>query len=529
MLKQTHIRNMALTVVLSAVFAAVATAQPTIGTGGVLNAASNALPGLPNSAIAQGSIFLVYGTGLGPPPPAGAPVTYAPFPLPESLPGPDGTAIHVTVGNTAVDALMIYTSPTQIAAILPSQTPVTPTQTPGQITVSYAGATSAPAPIQVVASSFGIFTLNQGGSGPAAVQNYISASSYTVNTLTSPAKPGQTLILYGTGLGPVTFDESRPALAGNVGANDFALNVAGIPALVSYHGRSSCCAGLDQINFKVPAGVDGCYVPVWVQVGGVVSNFTTISISSDGQACTDPTGFGSSDLQKLAQGGKLKAGVITLAHTTTLTAPTTTGVGGVRMAVTQSPNAATEEDSAVALFFGYDAGIITSQGLNRMPSPGSCMVFTAKGNAPSADPFHATPLYAGVTVNLKGGPVNQPLQLAPLLQAPGIYIPGVALLPGFVGNGRYTAVNGFGGKDVKGFAADATFVDPVLWNNQSGLTTVSRSQPLLITWIPGSPGDLVEITGTAPAFTTNLQPLSLASFTCLAHSEDGQFTVPPAV
>ena len=61
MLKQTHIRNMALTAVLSAVFAAVATAQPTIGTGGVLNAASNALLGLPNSAIAQGSIFLVYG------------------------------------------------------------------------------------------------------------------------------------------------------------------------------------------------------------------------------------------------------------------------------------------------------------------------------------------------------------------------------------------------------------------------------------------------------------------------------------
>jgi hypothetical protein len=116
------------------------------------------------------------------------------------------------------------------------------------------------------------------------------------------------------------------------------------------------------------------------------------------------------------------------------------------------------------------------------------------------------------------------------LQAPGIYIPGTALLPGFVGVGRYTAVNTFpGGKDVGSFAANATFGNPVLWNNQSGLTTVVRSQPLLITWIPGSPGDLVEITGTAPAFTTNLQPLSVASFTCLAHSEDGQFTVPAAV
>ncbi|HXI44545.1 MAG TPA: hypothetical protein VNH83_31465 [Bryobacteraceae bacterium] len=525
MLKQTSIRKSLLTAVLSAGFVAVAAAQPAIGTGGVLNAASNALSGLPNSAIAQGSIFLVYGTGLGPPPPTGAPVTYAPFPLPKVVPAPSGTSIRETVGNTAVDALMIYTSPAQIAAILPSQTPVGA----GQITVSYAGATSAPAPIQVVANSFGIFTLNEGGSGPAAVQNYISPVSFSVNTLTTPAKPGQTLILYGTGLGAVTFDESRPAQAGNVGAGDFELDVAGIPALVSYHGRSSCCSGLDQINFQVPNGADGCYVPVWVRVGGIISNFTTISVSPSGQACTDPTGFGSSDLQKLAQGVKLKAGIITLSHTTTLKAPTTTGFGGARMTATGSSDAATEADSAVALFFGYDSGIITSQGLNRTPSPGSCMVFTAKGNSAPADPYHATPLDAGVTMSLKGGPTNQPLQLAPLLQSPGIYIPGVALVPGFVGNGRYTAVNGFGGHDVQGFAADATFGNPVLWSNQSGLTTVIRSQPLQITWIPGSPGDLVEITGTAPAFTANLQPLSVAAFTCLAHSEDGQFTVPTAV
>src|SRR5579859_3627345 len=168
-------------------------AQPAIGTGGVLNIASNAFPGLPNSAIAQGSIFVVYGTGLGPPPPAGALATYAPFPLPKALPAPSGTSIRITVGNTSVDALMVYTRPDQIAAILPSQTPVGT----GQITVSYAGATSAAAPIQVVANSFGIFTANQKGSGPASVQNYISSTSFPPNTLTTPAKPGQTLILYG--------------------------------------------------------------------------------------------------------------------------------------------------------------------------------------------------------------------------------------------------------------------------------------------------------------------------------------------
>ena len=525
MLKQTHIRKIVLAAVLSAGFAVVVTAQPAIGTGGVLNAASNALPGLPNSAIAQGSIFLVYGTGLGPPPPVGALVTFAPFPLPKVVPPSSGTSINVTVGGTSVDALMIYTSPTQIAAILPSRTPVGA----GQIKVSYNGASSAPAPIQVVANSVGIFTLNQGGSGPAVVQNYISSTEFVVNTLTVPAKPGQTLVLYGTGLGPVTFDESLPAQAGNVGANDFELDIAGVPAAVSYHGRSACCAGLDQINFQVPAGVDGCYVPVSVRDGGVISNFTTISVSSDGQVCSDPTGFSASDLQKIAQGGKLKAGVITLTHTTTLTSPTTTGVGSSPMAVTGSRDASTEQDSVAALFFGYDGAVIKSQGLSRTPAPGSCMVFTSKGNSPPTDPFQATPLDAGVVVNLKSGPTNQTVQLAPLLQAPGIYIPSGALAPGFVGVGRYTAINGFGGRDVQGFAADATFGAPLLWSNQNGITTVIRSQGLQVAWIGGSPGDLVEITGTGPAFTSNVQPLSEASFTCLAHVEDGQFTVPPAV
>ncbi len=515
-----------LTSFLMAGFAVLASAAPVIGTGGVLNAASNALPGLPNSAIAQGSIFVIYGVGLGPPPPEGTAVTSGPFPLPKVLPSPNGTSVSVKMGSTSVDALLIYTSPTQIAAVLPSKTPVGT----GQITVTYRGATSPAAPITVVANSVGIFTLNQGGSGPAVVQNFVTATSLPVNTLTSPATPGQTLILYGTGLGPVAFDESQPAQSGTVGANDFELDVGGIPASVTYHGRSACCAGLDQINFMVPAGADGCYVPVSIRDGGVISNFTTISVSPNGQPCNDPTGFSASNLVKIVQGLALNAAVITLTHTITQKSPTTTGIGpGQRLAASGAKDTITTEDTAAGLFFSYDAGVIKSQGLNRTPSPGSCLVFTSKGNSPSTDPFQATPLDAGPVVNLKGGPTNSSVQLAPLLQAPGIYIPGGALLPGFVGAGRYTAINGFGGIDIKGFDADVTFHDPLIWNSQDSFTSVTRSQGVNVSWSGGSPGDLVEITGSGPAFTSTLQPLSQASFTCVAHWEDGQFTVPPAV
>ena len=54
-------------------------AQPTIT--GVQNAASNALPPLPNSGIALGSFFAIYGTGLGP----STAAEWNPYPLPQTL------------------------------------------------------------------------------------------------------------------------------------------------------------------------------------------------------------------------------------------------------------------------------------------------------------------------------------------------------------------------------------------------------------------------------------------------------------
>jgi hypothetical protein len=61
----------------------VALAQPVIGSLGAFNAASYRTPGLPGSGIAQGSIFTVFGTGLGP----ATSLEASSFPLPISLGG----------------------------------------------------------------------------------------------------------------------------------------------------------------------------------------------------------------------------------------------------------------------------------------------------------------------------------------------------------------------------------------------------------------------------------------------------------
>jgi uncharacterized protein (TIGR03437 family) len=105
------------TVVASAMLCAgTAFAQPVVSAA--QNAASYALPGLPNGGLARGSMFVIFGQRLGP---ATLNIINS-FPLPLAL---DGTSVKVTVGTTTVDAYIIYTSAGQVAAILPSNTPET--------------------------------------------------------------------------------------------------------------------------------------------------------------------------------------------------------------------------------------------------------------------------------------------------------------------------------------------------------------------------------------------------------------------
>ncbi|MEZ5394633.1 MAG: hypothetical protein R2724_17610 [Bryobacterales bacterium] len=51
----------------------------------------------------------------------------------------------------------------------------------------------------------------------------------------------------------------------------------------TYAGRSSCCAGLDQINIEIPADAPACFVPLAVRVNGNVSNVVTLNVARAGK------------------------------------------------------------------------------------------------------------------------------------------------------------------------------------------------------------------------------------------------------
>jgi hypothetical protein len=178
------------------------------------------------------------------------------------------------------------------------------------VTVTFQGKTSAPNIVNVVKSQFGVFTQNSQGNGQAIAQVFASSTSVSLMGLTTPAQPGQVLVLYGTGLGGIGVADNQPPGAVPVGSNVVA-TVGGKIIPVQYAGRSPQFPGLDQINFQLPSDVPlGCYVPASVTASGQVSQDFVLSIAASGAAaCSHPLGLSTSAMAKLDSGGTLNVGL----------------------------------------------------------------------------------------------------------------------------------------------------------------------------------------------------------------------------
>ncbi len=487
-------------------------AQPVVSNGGILNAASYALNGLPNSGIAEGSMFVVFGTGLGP---AALAANATPFPLSTAV---GGTSVQVTVAGSKYDVFMIYSTATQVAGVLPSSVPVGT----GTLTVTYNGQTSAAVSVKVVQSAFGIFTVNQQGSGPGSIQNYNSATDTPTNSIVKPVKPGQVMILWGTGVGPVTGNEAAGPIVSDMSAS-VKLWVGSTQAAVLYAGRSPQFGGIDQINFTVPdATPDGCHVPVAVQIGNVVSNYATIAVSRTGATCTDLISLSSDQITKAQTNGSYSQGLITLNRINAQV--TFGGLGTLSVVSDQGTGSFGRYTATQLLSASYPVGFVSTVGV--------CNVFTFKGTGiqfPS-DPVQAASLDAGAVINVNGP--NGAKQMvkgtsggySALLG--GIDLNTLATSKNYLNPGSYTIDNGTGGTGanaVGAFKTTLTLGQPVTWTNQSPVATVDRTKPLQLTWTGGDPNGYVAAFGLAA--TTGAS----AGFFCSAKASEGAVTIPPAV
>ncbi len=478
---------------------AIAPAQPSVNTGGILNVASYVPPGLPNASIAQGSLFAIFGAGLGP----SLGIQASSFPLTPD--GFQGTSVSVTVAGTMLKAPVLYTSATQVNAMLPSAAPVGS----GTLTVAYNGKTSAPVTIDVVANSFGNFAINQAGSGPGAITN----ANYQALSFMNAANPGEPMILWGTGLGPVTGDENAGPLPGNMPSVPVKLYVGNRQATITYQGRSGCCAGVDQITFTVPSNVTGCAVPVAVQAGNAVSNFVSMPVAPSGRVCSDNAVFTSTLLALLASKGSAAVG----------------GVGLLRDTSTIS-GTPTASDSAGGFFSRYSFSNF-EQYIAYLPvqTMGACTVLTFKGSDVTEGPtVSSTPLDAGNGLTLNGpGGTSAELMLISQGNYNSALGGGLTGKPLFFTAGSYT-VSGPGGADVGTFQATAQFAANFAWTNRSSIATVTRSQGVTVSWTGADATNGIYITGFSEG-GSGPNNLVAGSFSCHAPGASGSFTVPAYV
>lgn len=478
--------------------------------------------------IAQGSIFVVKGSNLSSAGLGTNGLLQFSFPLPTNS---NGVSIAFTpaAGGAPTNAYLVYLynqgSTNQLAAILPS------TLAAGNYNVSVTnnGATSAPVVVAVVAHKPEMVTLDGSGSGLAVVQNYVSSSEVDIDlyttgvvnqTTVSPAYPGQTLIAWLTGLGPITTPDNQGAPVLDMTAMDSVQVIVGGQTITPvFAGRAPNLAGEDQIDFTLPMNVTtGCAVPLQIVSGGATSVTTYIAIApnSTAGACVQP-GLTPSQLQSLENGTPLVVGNFGLEQFSIAT--TIPGTGPVTAKV----------DSANGAFTEYAAAQLASY-QNFITPTNSCIVTTTTAATPSILPSGGTNLDAGaVTLS---GPTGSGLTNLALPETNNTYslsigteLPGGVSVPGLQNSGTivpgtYT-LSGAGGKDVGKFTASMTLGSPLTITLPA---TVNRSQSLALNWTGGASTDLVTIVGSSSGAAGGT-----TQFVCSTTAGAQNFTVPQSV
>lgn len=499
---------------------------PTISA--VLDSASN------TANVAPGSIFIVKGSSLCPQISAQQGGINQ-FNVPRPTVAPDGVKITFTASGsvTATDAILVYeynpSGTCQLAAILPS------TVAPGTYNVTVTNGTVSPVfATPVVQRKPALFTQDSSGGGLASVQNYISASSVDLNSFTtgtgkgttiSPAKPGQFMIAYGTGLGALVGGDNAASPTHDYNADPgvaVSVIVGGVSGPVAYAGRAGY-AGEDQINFVLPSNAPtGCTVSLQLSVNGILSNTTFIAIAPDANssACVQP-GFTPDQLKKFDSGGTYTTGGFSLTQFS-ISVP---GFGNIK------------QDSiagSFAQFSGYQLSGASGQ-TSGTPTD-SCVVTRITTSAATGTIGSVVGLDAGgITLS---GPAASGLANFALKQdlTSNTYSGAIATegIPGQTNAGTIVAgtynLKGAGGKGVGAFSASVTIGPPL--NVTGGLpTNVVRSSGLPLTWTGGNSSDLVEIIGSSSTIngTGTNSTTATTSFVCTTTAGKGGFTVPASI
>ncbi|MDE3167229.1 MAG: hypothetical protein KGN36_15605 [Acidobacteriota bacterium] len=182
----------------------------------------------------------------------------------------------VTIGGKP--AFLDYVSLTQVNAQVPSDVPTGPQP----VVVTTPGGTSKAFTINVNQTEPGLLAPNalylSAGQYVAALfpdgVTFVLPPNAVGGVPAARAKPGQTIIFYGVGFGPVTPNSPAGVIVSqaNVLNANLQISFAGIPATVSFSGLTGGYLGLYQFNVVVPNVAPSDTVPVTFSLGGAAGN-----------------------------------------------------------------------------------------------------------------------------------------------------------------------------------------------------------------------------------------------------------------
>jgi len=188
------------------------------------------------SGISPGEFITIYGSNL-----AASTKIASDFPLPQNL-----NNVQVSINGTA--APIYYVSSGQISCIVPYE--VSNSQI-ASISVNNNGTVSNTVSMFVNPTTPGVFTQSSNGIGAGSIQH---AADYSLVTSSSPAQPGETVVVYLSGMGGVnqSVQDGGSAPAGTQPTNTVAADLNGVTATASAYLTT---AGLYQINLTIPTGL----------------------------------------------------------------------------------------------------------------------------------------------------------------------------------------------------------------------------------------------------------------------------------
>jgi uncharacterized protein (TIGR03437 family) len=213
--------------------------------------------------LAPGTIAEVFGSGLGPP----VGVSPGVVPLVNTF---DNT--YVLIGP--YQAPLFYLSSGQLDVQIPAELDATQQY---QIVVSANNALTLPDNISIVPATPGVAAFANGG---IIAQH----TDFTLISSTSPAKPGEVVIIYLAGLGAtnpsVPSGQPAPSTAPLAQVTSpVTVTVDGQKAVVDFAGLTPGAVGLYQIDFQVPTNASSGNLTVVVSQNGLAGNSTTLPVS----------------------------------------------------------------------------------------------------------------------------------------------------------------------------------------------------------------------------------------------------------